>query len=293
MRVAPVSINLLGPILFNGISVSAIYILVALGFTLVFGMMRVVNFAHGEFAMAGGFALLLLYDQLQIPYWIALPVGAIVVGAVGLLAERFLFRPLYGQELQCMIASLGLSVALSEAAVVIFDVHQRNIPTSFSDVLEIGGVRVPEDRLIVIVIALVALTGFWLFVRFTHIGLALRTVAQDREMAEAQGIDTRFVYRITFFLASALAALGGELFAQIYALSPYMGQVPLAKAFIIVIIGGLGSVPGAALGGVLLGMSESFLGTYYGASVTQFASFGAIILLLLLRPWGLLGRPEV
>ncbi len=287
------SINLLVPILFNGISVSAIYILVALGFTLIFGIMRVVNFAHGEFAMLGGFALLFLYDQLGIPYWIALPVGAVVVGAGGLLAEQFLFKRLYGQELPCMIASLGLSVALSEGAVILFEVHQRSVPTGFSEVLEFGGFRFPEDRLIVMAIALVALAGFWLFVRYTRIGLALRTVAQDREMAEAQGIDTRSIYRITFFLATALAALGGELFAQIYALSPYMGQVPLAKAFTIVIIGGLGSVPGAALGGILLGMMESFLGTFYGASVTQFTSFGAIILLLILRPWGLLGRPEV
>ena len=141
-------------------------------------------------------------------------------------------------------------------------------------------------------IALAALAAFWAFVRFTRIGLALRTVAQDREIAEAQGIDTRATYRITFFLATMMAGLGGALFAQIYALSPYMGSVPLMKAFIIVIIGGLGSVPGAALGGVLLGMSESFLHTFFGASVAQFTSFGAIILLLILRPWGLLGRPE-
>jgi branched-chain amino acid transport system permease protein len=144
----------------------------------------------------------------------------------------------------------------------------------------------------VVGIALAALAAFWLFVRFTRIGLALRTVAQDREIAEAQGIDTRATYRVTFFLAAVLAALGGALFAQIYALSPLMGSVPLVKAFTIVIIGGLGSVPGAALGGVLLGMSESFLNTFYGASVAQFASFGAIMLLLVLRPWGLLGRPE-
>jgi len=148
------------------------------------------------------------------------------------------------------------------------------------------------QALVVVAIALVALAAFWLFVRFTRIGLALRTVAQDREIAEAQGIDTRATYRITFVLATMLAGLGGALFAQIYALSPYMGQVPLMKAFIIVIVGGLGSVPGAALGGVLLGMSESFLQTFFGASVAQFASFGAIMLVLVVRPWGLLGRPE-
>lgn len=284
--------NLLVPILFTGVSLSAIYILLALGFTLVFGIMRVVNFAHGEFAMMGGFALLFFLDRLALPYWVALPLGAVVVGVVSLLPERLVFRPLYGQELPSMIAALGLSVVLSEGAVILFQVHERSIPSGFTGMIDIAGFTFPEDRLIVVAIALAALTAFWLFVRFTRIGLALRTVAQDREIAEAQGIDTRATYRVTFFLATMLAGLGGALFAQIYALSPLMGPVPLLKAFTIVIIGGLGSVPGAALGGVLLGMSESFLNTLYGASVAQFASFGAIILLLVVRPWGLLGRPE-
>ncbi len=286
------SVSLLVPILFNGISLSAIYILVALGFTLVFGIMRVVNFAHGEFAMMGGFWLLFLLSRVALPYWVALPLAAVLVGVSSLLPERLVFRRLYGQELPSMIAALGLSVAIAEGAVIVFEVHERNIPSGFQGLFQIGGFTFPEDRLVVVAIALVTLAAFWLFVRFTRIGLALRTVAQDREIAEVQGIDTRATYRITFFLATMMAGLGGALFAQIYALSPYMGQVPLMKAFVIVIVGGLGSVPGAALGGVLLGMSESFLQTFFGASVAQFASFGAIILLLVVRPWGLLGRPE-
>lgn len=287
------SSNLVIPIVFNGLSLSAIYILVALGFTLVFGIMRVINFAHGEFAMMGGFALFICYVQLGLPYWLALPLVVPTVGLIGLVAERIVFRPLYGQELPAMIAGLGLSVALADGAVVVFDVHQRNIPSPFDDILTVSGFTFPEDRVIVMGIAVAALIAFWLFIQFTSIGLALRTVAQDREMAEAQGIDTSATYRITFFLATAMAGLAGALFAQIYALSPYMGLVPLVKAFTIVIIGGLGSIAGAALGGILLGMSESFLNTFYGASVAQFASFGAIMLLLILRPWGLLGRPEV
>lgn len=286
------SVNLLVPILFNGVSLSAIYVLVALGFTLVFGIMRVVNFAHGEFAMMGGFWLLFLLDRLSLPYWTALPLAAVLVGVSSLLPEWLVFRRLYGQELPSMIAALGLSVAIAEGAVILLEVHERNIPAAFQGLFQFGGFTFPEDRLVVMAIALAALAAFWLFVRFTRIGLALRTVAQDREIAEAQGIDTRATYRTTFFLATTMAGLGGALFAQIYALSPYTGAQPLMKAFIIVIIGGLGSIPGAALGGLLLGMSESFLHTFFGASVAQFASFGAIIVLLVLRPWGLLGRPE-
>ena len=150
------SVSLLVPILFNGVSLSAIYILVALGFTLVFGIMRVVNFAHGEFAMMGGFCLLFLLDRLGLPYWVALPLAALLVGVVALLPERFVFRPLYGQELPSMIAALGLSVAVAEGGVILFQVHERSLPAAFSGLIQIGGFTFPEDRLIVVAIACAA-----------------------------------------------------------------------------------------------------------------------------------------
>jgi branched-chain amino acid transport system permease protein len=284
--------NVVVQILVNGISLSAVYVLVALGFTLIFGIMRIVNFAHGEFAMLGAFALFFLLGTANLPYWLALPLAAVVVALITLPMERFVFRPFYQRELPSMIASLGVSIALIEGAVLLWGVHQRAIPAAFSTVFSFGGVTLPSDKLVAIAISVVVLAAFFGFIRYTRIGLQLRAVAQDLEIAEAQGIRTRTVYRITFFIAAALAALSGALFGQIYAVSPYMGEVPLVKAFTVVIIGGLGSIPGAALGGILLGMSESLLNTFYGASVAQFASFGAIMLLLILRPWGLLGRPE-
>jgi branched-chain amino acid transport system permease protein len=287
-----VTFNVVIQILVTGVSLSAVYVLVALGFTLIFGIMRVVNFAHGEFAMLGGFALFYLLGAAHLPYWLALPLAAIVVALATLPLERFVYRPFYQQELASMIASLGVSIAVIEGAVLLFEVHQRSIPAAFATVFSFGPVTLPSDKLVAIVIALVVLVAFFAFIRWTRIGLQLRAVAQDLEIAEAQGIRTRTIYRITFFIAAMLAALSGALFGQIYSVSPYMGEVPLMKAFTVVIIGGLGSIPGAALGGVLLGMSESVLNTFYGASVAQFVSFGAIMLLLVLRPWGLLGRPE-
>jgi len=287
-----VSVNILTQILLNGLSLSAIYILVALGFTLIFGIMRVVNFAHGELAMMGGFALFYLFGVWHVPYWLALPLAAITVGIGTLPLERFVFRPLYQNELGAFIASVGLSVALADGAVVLFDVHQRAIPGAFDAIVSIGDLTFPADKLAAIGIVLVVLAAFFVFVRYSRIGLSLRAVAQDLEIAEANGIDTRATYRVTFALAAAMAGLSGALFGQIYAVSPYMGQVPLVKAFTVVIIGGLGSIPGAALGGLLLGMSESLLNTFYGASIAQFASFGAVMLLLIIRPSGLLGQPE-
>ncbi|MDA8252233.1 MAG: branched-chain amino acid ABC transporter permease [Rhodospirillales bacterium] len=279
-------------ILVNGVNLSAIYALMALGFTMIFGVMRIVNFAHGEFAMLGGFALYYLLVQGHMPFVLALPVSALLVGAASLVAERLVMRPFYRQELQGLIATLGLSMIMTYLAVIIFDVNQRSVPPVDSRIFTFGPVILPADRLVVLGVAASALVLFFVFMRYTRTGLAMRVVAQDLEIAEAQGIDARAHYRVAFFIASGFAALAGGLLGQIYSVSPFMGVGPLIKSFIVVVLGGLGSIPGAALGGLLLGMSESALTTFYGASAAQFASFGAIMLILVLRPQGLLGRAE-
>lgn len=283
---------LLGQVLVNGLSLSAIYVLIALGFTLLFGIMRVVNFAHGAFAMLGGYALFYLYGVFKLPYVLAVPLGAAIVAVASLVLEFLVFRWFYQKMLQSMIGLLGLNLAIEFSAVLVWDVYQRSIPPAFPGVIRLGGLILPADRLMVIGIALVVLAAFWLFMRRTRYGLAMRAAAQDVEIAQSQGIDTRFVYRLAFVIAIFMAALAGGLYAQIYSLSPFMGDRPLLVAFVVVILGGMGSIPGAALGGVILGFTESFLSTFYGASVSSFVSFGVVILLLIVRPWGLLGTPE-
>ena len=283
---------LLGQVLVNGLSLSAIYVLIALGFTLLFGIMRVVNFAHGAFAMLGGYALFYLYGVFKLPYVLAVPLGAAIVAVASLVLEFLVFRWFYQKMLQSMIGLLGLNLAIVFSAVLVWDVYQRSIPPAFPGVIRLGGLILPADRLMVIGIALVVLAAFWLFMRRTRYGLAMRAAAQDVEIAQSQGIDTRFVYRLAFVIAIFMAALAGGLYAQIYSLSPFMGDRPLLVAFVVVILGGMGSIPGAALGGVILGFTESFLSTFYGASVSSFVSFGVVILLLIVRPWGLLGTPE-
>jgi branched-chain amino acid transport system permease protein len=282
----------LSQIALNGITLSAIYIQVALGFTLIFGVMRIVNFAHGELAMLGGFALLFLYASLGLNFLVALPLAAALVAALSLVLERVVYRRFYQREMPGMIASLGVSIALMYGAVALWGTHQRSVPTAFSGVYNVGLVFVTAERLVVIGVCLVSLALFYLVLKFTRIGLAMRVVAEDRVTAEAQGINTIATYRFAFFISTAMAALAGGLIAQLFSLSPFMGLMPLVKAFIVVILGGLGSVLGAAVGGLVLGLGESFISTFYGASAAQFVSFGLIIAILIFRPEGLVARRE-
>lgn len=286
------SLPVLAQVFINGINLGAIYILMALGFTMIFGIMRIVNFAHGAFAMLGGFALYFLLLDAHIPFLLALPLGALLVGATSLLAERLVLRRLYHNELQGMIASLGLSMVMIYLAAILFGVSQRSVPSVYSQIFFFGPLVIPMDRLVVLGIAAVTLLLFFLFMRYTKTGLAMRVAAQDLEVAEAQGINAGAHYQAAFFIASSLAALAGGLIGQLYALSPFMGATPLMKSFIVVILGGLGSIPGAALGGLLLGMAESVLTTFFGASTAQLASFGIVMLVLVLRPQGLFGHVE-
>jgi ABC-type branched-subunit amino acid transport system permease subunit len=238
----------IGQVLVNGASLSAIYVLVALGFTLLFGIMREVNFAHGAFAMLGGYALYYLWGSFGVPYIIAVPLAAAFVAVVALIAERLVFRWFYQRMFESMIGLLGLNLALVYSAVMIWDVYERSIPPAFAGLIEIHGLLLPADRLVVICIAIVVLALFWLFMTRTRHGLAMRATAQDLEIAETQGIDTTITYRIAFLIAIFMTALAGALYAQIYSLSPFMGERPLLVAFIVVILGGMGQHPRSRIG---------------------------------------------
>jgi branched-chain amino acid transport system permease protein len=286
------STTILGQVFLNGLSLSAIYVLIALGFTLLFGIMKVVNFAHGAFAMSGGYALYYLYGVLGWPYLPAILLSALFVATGALVLEFLVFRWFYQKMFQSMIGLLGLNIAMVFASVILFDVYERSIPPALDGVLQFGELVIPTDRLLVVAIAAVVLLVVWVFMSFSRYGLAMRAAAQDIEIAETQGIRTRQIYRLAFFIAIFMAALAGGIYAQIYALSPFMGDRPLTVAFIVVILGGMGSIPGAALGGVILGFGESFLSTFYGSAASSFVSFGVVIALLIVRPWGLLGTPE-
>ncbi|MCG5238319.1 branched-chain amino acid ABC transporter permease [Azospirillum doebereinerae] len=269
---------------------SALYMLLALGFTLIFGILRIVNFAHGEFVMIGAYAVFALTSGLGLGYAAALPLAALLAGGLGLLAERALFRRYAGDELGGMIMSLALAITLQGAAAVLFTIDQQSVERPVTGVLRIGDAVLPKDQLFVAGFALAAVAAFHLLVQRTRFGLALRAVAQDPETLRLQGVSPRRLYPAAFGIGCLLAGLAGALTAPLYTIHPYMGETAILKAFIVVVLGGLGSVPGAIAASVLLGVTEAAVSTWLGVTAATLTSFVAVMAILLVKPTGLGGR---
>ena len=283
---------LLGQAVLNGLVIGAMYMLMAVGFTLVFGIMRVVNFAHGEFYMLGAFAGFFTYVYWEIPFVVCLLIAALTIGVLGMLVERTLIQPFRSDEMSGMIATLAISVIIQNGAVLLWGPQPRAMPDIVTGTLAIGPFSFPWSRLVVIAAAALIFTAFWLFMQRTRLGRAMRAVAQDTETALIQGIRVNYIYPLAFGMSVALAALAGALMGPVFSVSPFVGLTPMLKAFVVVILGGLGSVPGAVVGGLLLGMIESFTATIFGSLISDILQLLLVILILLVRPAGLLGQRE-
>lgn len=283
-------LQLISQVAVNGLMTGLVYILMALGFTLIFGIMRVVNFAHGELYMIGAFVILVLFGTFGINYYLSVVIAVFVAAAIGVILERVLLRRFVGRELNGMIMALAISISLQALAAIIFGPQEQSVPRPVSGIINLGSVIIPRDRLVVGGIAMLVLIGFYIFLRYARYGLAMRAVAQDPESAALQGIRPGFIYSLAFGVGSLLAGLAGALMAPLYTILPYMGSVPMMKAFIVVILGGLGSLPGAVVGGLVLGMVESAVATAYSSTIATMVAFGLVILILLFRPNGLMGQ---
>jgi branched-chain amino acid transport system permease protein len=276
----------------NGLVIGAMYMLMAVGFTLVFGIMRVVNFAHGEFYMLGAFTAFFTYVYWEMPFVVCLAIAAVTVGILGMLIERTLIQPFRSDEMSGMIATLAISVIIQNGAVLLWGPAPRAMPDIVTGTLAVGPFSFPWSRLVVIAAAALIFVAFWLFMQRTRLGRAMRVVAQDTETALLQGIRVNYIYPLAFGLSVALAALAGALMGPVFSVSPFVGLTPMLKAFVVVILGGLGSVPGAVVGGLMLGMIESFTATIFGSLVSDILQLLLVILILLVRPAGLLGQRE-
>jgi len=281
---------LMGQALTNGLIIGLLYLLMAIGFTLVFGVMRVVNFAHGEFYMLGAFSAYVCVTRLQLPFLAAVLATFVLTLLLGWIIEVVVMKGFRGDELNGMIATIGLAMILQNGALMVFGPDPQSMPAVAEGVVSLGPVMLPMSRLYVVVFSLAVLVVLYVFLMHSKGGRALRAVVQDIEIASAQGIRAQFMYPLGFGIGVALAAIAGALMAPVFSVSPNIGSTPLLKAFIVVILGGLGSLPGAALAALLLGVFESVANTFMSSSFSDMLLFGFVILMLIFRPSGLLGK---
>ncbi|MBZ8132381.1 branched-chain amino acid ABC transporter permease [Afifella sp. IM 167] len=283
---------LLGQALTNGLVIGLLYLLMAIGFTLVFGVMRIANFAHGEFYMLGAFVAFITVKWLGLPYIASVLAAFALALVLGWLIEVVVLKPFRGDELNGLIATLGLGMIIQNLALISFGPDPQSMPATVTGVFKMGSIVVPLSRLYVVAFSAAVLALLWFFLMHTRSGRALRAVVEDIEIARAQGIHAHIVYPLGFGLGVALAATAGALMAPVFSVSPFIGATPLFKAFIVVVLGGLGSIPGAALASLLLGLAESLGSTFFDGSTADMMIFVLVILVLVIRPSGLLGRAE-
>ena len=283
------SIDLLVQALLNGFGLAMVYVLVALGLTLIFSILEIINFAHGEFYMLGGYVTYYAFAVFGLNYFATLGFAILAVGLAGVVAERLIFRYLRGKTLNAFIVSLGLLWVMQASAQLSFGVLDKPVPSAFSGIVRAFGLVISVERLVVSLSAIVLIAALYLFLRWSRPGRAMRAVAQDADAAALQGVDIELVSALGFGIGCALAGGAGGLLAPVFAVSPAMGALPVVKAFIIIIIGGMGSLPGAVVGGLLLGSVEGLGSLFMGSAAVNVLGFLVVILVLLVRPRGLFG----
>jgi branched-chain amino acid transport system permease protein len=279
----------------NGVVTGGVYVLVALGLTLIFGVLGIVNFAHGEFYMLGGYIGLFAATALKLDFFAALTVAMLAVAVVGIVAERLVFKPLRRSDpTATIISSFGLAVVMQNAALLLFGAEPQMIRTGFSrSPVSFGEVFLTMQRALVPIFAVAAVIVLHLVLRHTWAGRALRAAAQNPIVASLAGIDIERVAIGTFAIGAALAAAAGVLMGAVFLMQPGIGSMIALKAFTVVILGGMGNFYGAVGAGFLLGVAESLTAGYLTNEFKDIVAFLLVIAVLLLRPAGLFGRSLV
>ncbi|MFC2039334.1 branched-chain amino acid ABC transporter permease [Chloroflexota bacterium] len=280
----------------NGVMLSMVLIIFAIGLSLAFGIMRIVNFAHGEIYMLGGMFMWFFYAKndwfIVSNYAASLVLTMALVGAIGFLMERLFFRKIRGNLLPGMIISVGLIFVMQASMGRAWGFTQKGIPTPswFEGGISALGANIPNERLWVIAICIVAVVLLYLFLQHTRYGRRMRASAENPDAATLLGIDIGHTGGIAMAVGAALAALGGALAGTLFQVDSAMGALPLMKAFVAIILGGMGSLPGTVLGGFIVGFTESFGTGYLSNSAASMLIFGVLIFVLVVRPTGFLGR---
>ncbi len=279
-------------VVFNGLMLGSYYGAIAVGFTLIFGVMQVVNFAHGELFMLGAFLFWIL-SLAGVNFVIAFIVVAVVIGLIGIGIDQVFLRRVRGDMFSGIIITAGLSSILQVIALKIWGIQEVVAPSPFPQVLEFMGAYFPADRLAVIAITIVLLSGLWFFLQRTRHGRAIRACIQDREAAALQGVNLNTSALIAMGISSALAGVAGLLMSPTLVIDPWVGIRPLWIAFVIVIVGGLGSIEGTIIAALLFGFIDSAVVTLIDPRIMILVDVSVALLVLAIRPRGFLGRPQL
>jgi len=281
--------------LVNGLFTGGIYALVSIGLTLIYGVMVIVNFAHGEFLMLGIYTAFWSYTLLGLDPYLSIPLAVVFVGILGALIQRGLVqRVLDAHPLNQIILLVGVSTLIVGVAQLVFSAEPRSIHVPYeTEVITLLGLRMSIPRLIAFGASMVISFGLYLFLQHTQIGKAIRAVSQSREAASLMGINVNSIYMLTFGIGTAITAVAGVLLAPNHRMIPTMGQTYSVVAFVVVVLGTMGNFVGAFIGGLIIGIVEAYAGFFLGGDVKIIASMLIFILILLFKPSGLFGRKRV
>lgn len=282
--------------LINGLRTGSIYALIAIGYTMVYGIAKMINFAHGDIIMVGAYSLYFCISVLGLPVFAALLLTVAVCSVLGVLIEKVAYKPLRNAPpLAVLITAIGMSFLLQSGSLLIFG----STPIPFQSVIsneniKFGPVVISSITLVTLAVTAIAMILLTLFINKTKLGTAMRAVSEDKGAAELMGINVNSTISMTFAIGSALAAVAGILYiSQYQSMKPTLGALPGIKAFVAAVLGGIGSIPGAMLGGILLGLIESISKAYISTELADAIVFGVLIVVLLFRPSGLLGKKKI
>ena len=279
--------------LVNGVQIGSVYALVAIGYTMVYGIAKMINFAHGDIIMVGSYVALLFFQSSGLPVWGVIAATAAVSAVLGVTIERLAYKPLRGgSRMSALITTIGVSLMLQNGFLLIFGSSPKPFPNHFTgEGFTLGGVTVSRLTAITLVVTVVLMVLLTLFVNRTRVGKAMRAVSEDQGAAQLMGINIDTSISITFAIGSALAAVAAVLYSSTYPLiNPYMGSMLGLRAFIAAVIGGIGVIPGAMIGGFIIGIAEALIKRYISSAMADAIVFGVLVVVLLVKPSGLLGK---
>lgn len=282
--------------LISGLSLGSIYALIALGYTMVYGIAKMLNFAHGDIIMVGAFTCVVASSSLGLPVWAVVLLATLVCTVMGVVIERIAYKPLRkASPLSVLITAIGVSYFLQSTALLVFGPNQKSFPNLIQvPAFRLGELTIKGESAATLVVTFLIMAVLTLFINKTKIGKAMRAVSEDKKASELMGISVNRTITITFAIGSALAAVAGVFFGATYGfVGPYSGSMPGIKAFVAAVFGGIGSIPGAMLGGILLGIIENMAKAYISTELSDAIVFGVLVLVLLFKPAGLLGREKV